>query len=318
MADSSIAITSGVGTSVDTRTAGGEHRQVVVVGHESVVDSVAAVQATDPSSSALGIVVREPNSTTIVSSLDAVRVRNVIDGTLTTITGVDRVRNIVDGTLTTITGVDRIRNVVDGTISTVTSLATVTRVDRVFNIIDGTISTIPRVDRVFNLVDGTISSGTLDFITRVRNLVDGTLSTVTGVDRIRNIIDGTISLANIQATAVVGAAGGTVAGSTSSVSDLGLTLVSPEVSRRIKVYAFSLTTTAQVGSNVRFTDGNGASPTTFWQVALQAPTQGIAGANLAVTPPGFLFMTAANTTLSLRKDTGSLLHYSISYFKESG
>ena len=97
----------------------------------------------------------------------------------------------------------------------------------------------------------------------------------------------------------------------------GVTIVSPEASRNIKVYAFSLTTTAQVHNQVRFTDGNGASPTTLWQVALQAPSQGIAGANLAVMPPGFLFAAGIGNTLALVKDTASLVHYSVSYFLES-
>ena len=100
------------------------------------------------------------------------------------------------------------------------------------------------------------------------------------------------------------------------------TVVSPEASRNINVYAFSLTTTAQVHISPRFsigqTGGAGANPATvLWRVALQAPTQGIAGANLAVTPPGYLFATGVGNTLALYLDSGSLVHYSVSYFKES-
>lgn len=283
MPDSAIAITAGSGNNIDTRTesTNSNHRQVIVLGDPATNDSVADVRGADPSSNAEGLVVRDVNTSAIVSGLDSVRVRNVIDGTLTTITGVDRIRNVIDGTITTITGLDRVRNIVDGTISTV---------------------------------------DTVNYVTRIRNLVDGTITTVDTlnfVTRVRNIVDGTISLANIQATAVVSAAGGSVAGSTSGVSTSGVTIVSPETGRNIKVYAFSLTTTAQVHNQVRFTNGAGVSPTTFWQVGLQAPSQGIAGANLAVTPPGYLFSTGNSTTLSLVKDTGSLVHYSVSYFKES-
>lgn len=109
----------------------------------------------------------------------------------------------------------------------------------------------------------------------------------------------------------------TLAGSTSAVSTSGATIKSPISSRVIKVYAFSLTTTAQTGLQCRFTNGSGASPTTKWQVALQAPSQGIAGANLAVTPPGYLFAMASNTTLALVLDSGSKVHYSVGYFLES-
>jgi len=376
MPNSNVAVTEGSGKNIDTRTTAtdGDHRQVVVIGDPDTDSNVADVQNADPGSSSTlqGLVVRLAGSATIVglegttarpfvmntegaikvydlvngtiSTITRVdRVFNLIDGTITTVTGVDRVRNLVDGTistvsridrvvnlsdgtlstvvrvtnlvdgtLTTVTGVDRIRNVVDGTISTV---STVTGVDRVRNIVDGTISTVSRVDRVMNVIDGTIT--TLTGVDRVRNVVDGTISTVSSVVRVTNVVDGTISLANIQATAVVNAAGGSVAGSTSAVSASGLTVVSPESGRKIKVYAFSLTTTAQVGSQIRFTNGAGTSPTVLWQVALQAPTQGIAGANLSVTPPGYLFAAGSGETLALVKDTGSLLHYAISYFKES-
>lgn len=108
-----------------------------------------------------------------------------------------------------------------------------------------------------------------------------------------------------------------LAGSTSAVSTSGATIKSPISSRNIKVYAFSLTTTAQIGLRCRFTDGSGASPSTKWQVALQAPSQGIAGANLAVSPPAYLFAMGSNTTLSLQLDSASLVHYSVSYFLES-
>jgi len=489
MADSSVAITSGAGTSIDTRTesTNSNHRQVMVVGDPVVNDSIAVVRATDPASNDEGVVVRDVNTSAVVSGLRDVRVQSIVDGTVSvgTIENVTRVKNLVDGTISTLgtldyvtrvrniidgtistlgtlTRVDRVMNVIDGTLSTVasvTTVPTVTRVDRVHNLVDGTISsgtldyvtrvrnlvdgtlstvdtvvrtnrvmnlidgtlsTVTGVDRVRNLVDGTISSGTLDYVTRVRNVVDGTLTTVTGVDRVRNVVDGTLSLVtmaqrvnnlvdgtlslvsmaqrvnnvvdgtlsnvyrvhnliagtvtvtgitasaavhilstngtmavnigtltntaaimakdgtfavffspanpkvtlavdvlNISGTASVAAAGGSVAGSTSGVSVSGVTLVAPEASRNIKVYAFSLTTTAQVHNQVRFTNGAGTTPTTFWQLALQAPSAGIAGANLAVSPPAYLFATGAGNTLSLLKDTASLVHYSISYFKES-
>ena len=181
MADSSVVITQGVGTNVDTRTAGGEHRQVVVVGNPSVVDSVAEVRAADPGSDVLGMVVREPNTTAIVSGLRDVRVQSIVDGTIS-IENITRVRNVVDGTISLVTRVDRVFNLVDGTISTV---------QRVQNIVDGTISSIPRVDRVFNLIDGTVS--TVTGVDRVRNLVDGTISTIFRVDRVINLIDGTLT-----------------------------------------------------------------------------------------------------------------------------
>jgi len=310
---------------IEVETTDSDGRQVVVLGDPTSKGRVAGVRFADPTSSDGGVIVRDPNTTAIVSGLRDVRVqsivdgsisienitrvRNVIDGTLSTVSRVDRVFNLVDGTLSTIPRVDRVFNIVDGTISSIP------RVDRVFNIVDGTISTIPRVDRVFNLIDGTIS--TVTRVDRVHNVVDGTISTITRVDRVHNLVDGTIStlpVLNISATAVLPR---TASASTSAVSASGATIVSPESGRVIKVFAFSLTTTAQVHLNARFTNGAGTGPTEFWRVALQAPSQGIAGANLAVTPPSYIFATAAGNTLSLLLDSASLVHYSVGYFKES-
>ena len=93
--DSSVAITPGVGANVDTRTAGGEHRQVIIIGHESATDSIATVQATDPGSDGLGLVVREPNTTAIVSGLNSVRVRDIVTGTITTVGAVTNITNSI-------------------------------------------------------------------------------------------------------------------------------------------------------------------------------------------------------------------------------
>lgn len=47
MADSSVSITAGSGTLVDTRTVGAEHRQVIVIGDETTNAACAPVSATD-------------------------------------------------------------------------------------------------------------------------------------------------------------------------------------------------------------------------------------------------------------------------------
>jgi hypothetical protein len=120
---------------------------------------------------------------------------------------------------------------------------------------------------------------------------------------------------NVSHTAMVPQ---TASGVVSSQGGAGLnTVVSPEASRVIKVYAFSLTTTGQVNNNVRFTNGSSGGGGEVWRVALEAPAQGIAGANLAVTPPGYLFAMAANTTVALYLGEASLVHYSVGYFKET-
>lgn len=110
----------------------------------------------------------------------------------------------------------------------------------------------------------------------------------------------------------------TVAGTTSGVSASGVTLVSPSANASFKVFAFSVQTTGVISMNPQFTNGAGTSPTVFWTplITAAATTSSPVGANLAVTPPGFLFATGTSTTLALLNQ-GSLIHYSVSYIKES-
>lgn len=122
------------------------------------------------------------------------------------------------------------------------------------------------------------------------------------------------TMANMSATAILPSS---VSSSYAGTSDLGVTVVAPESGRNTKVYAYSLTTTGVVSTNVRFTNGAGNSPTEFWRVALQAPSSTSTGANFGVQPPAYLFATGSNTTLTILTGNATLIHYSVSYFKES-
>lgn len=169
MADN-VAITEGSGTTIAAdEIAGAKHQRVkVTLGADGTNDG-------DVSSA---------NPMPITG--DITRVRNVVDGTISTVTFVpvvQRVQNVVDGTLTTVTGVDRVRNIVDGTISTVTSLGTATRVDRVMNLIDGTLSTVGAVTGITNSISVHILStnGTMAVFSRASGTVavtaaDGTFA----------------------------------------------------------------------------------------------------------------------------------------------
>ena len=128
-------------------------------------------------------------------------------------------------------------------------------------------------------------------------------------------IDPSYNVVNPSSTIIIPS---TVSSSTSGVSASGITVVSPEAGHAIKVYAYSVQTTGAVSLNIRFTNGAGTSPTEFWRPLVTAGgVTGVQGANLAVTPPGYLFATAANTTLAILNDSASLIHYSVAYFKES-
>lgn len=105
----------------------------------------------------------------------------------------------------------------------------------------------------------------------------------------------------------------TVSGTTSSSGDT--TLVSADASNKIRVVAFSLTSTSTTSNTIKFTDGAGG--TELWRVIVQAISGGSFGANLAVGAPAYIFGNAAvNTALVLNLSAASAVHYSISYFKE--
>lgn len=276
MADSNIAVTEGSGKNVDTRTNdAGDHRQVIIPGHPTATNSIAETLGKDPESNTEGLVVRDVNTSAIVAGLEAVRVRNVIDGTLTTVD--------------TVNFVTRVRNLVDGTISTVSAVTNITNSIAVHILsTNGTIA-------VQNATLGTVSI----------SAKDGTMAVYFSPSK-------PVVLTEQHSTANIFTVTGSVTGSYPS----GKTLVSPSANASFKVFAIQLTTTAQVANVVQLHNG-GETETEFWRYALQAPTQGISGANISVTPPGYLFATGTSTTLAIQADAGSLIHYSISYRKES-
>ena len=93
------------------------------------------------------------------------------------------------------------------------------------------------------------------------------------------------------------------------------TVVTSAASVRHKVFAYSITSTAQAVNTLTFASSLG-NP--VWHVAMQAFSSGISGANLAVTPPAWLFATEAASPLVFKVTgtTGSY-HLSFSYFTEA-
>lgn len=85
-------------------------------------------------------------------------------------------------------------------------------------------------------------------------------------------------------------------------------------SAKNKVYAFSLTTTSTTGTIATFTQGSGG--TEVWRVLLQAPSGANAGANLAVSPPAYLFASASNGTLVLNLSVAVRVDFSVAYYNE--
>lgn len=98
-------------------------------------------------------------------------------------------------------------------------------------------------------------------------------------------------------------------GSTSS------TVVSSAAGVRHKVFAYSITSTVQAVNSLSFASG---LSNVIWTMQHQSVSSGISGANLAVTPPAWLFATAAAEPLvfKITGSTGSY-HLSFSYFSEA-
>lgn len=317
MADN-VAITEGSGTTIAAdEIAGAKHQRVkITLGADGTNDG--DVSSANPMPVSVAQVDRVANvvdgTISTVTFVPVVqRVQNVVDGTLSTVTGVDRVRNIIDGTISTVTGVDRVRNIVDGTISTVTSLGTATRVDRVMNLVDGTISTVAAVTGITNSINVHVLStnGTMAVFSQASGTVsikasDGTMAVYFSPSR-------PAVLADNQHTSSIF----TVSGTTSTVGNNQL--VAPSANYNFKVFAYSIQTTGIVSSAPRFTTGASAGATELWRPLINSVQTASTpvGANLAVAPPGFLFATGVSTTLSLYLDTGTLIHYSVSYIKES-
>ena len=92
------------------------------------------------------------------------------------------------------------------------------------------------------------------------------------------------------------------------------TLVAAVTGKRIKVIAFSLITSSTTAVTCTFKSGAGG--TAKWTIPLQAPAGTIAGANLSIPAPSFLFATAASSLLELALSAAVAVTYSIAYFDD--
>lgn len=93
------------------------------------------------------------------------------------------------------------------------------------------------------------------------------------------------------------------------------TIVSSAAGLRQKVYAYSITSTVQTVNTLSFAS---SLANVIWTAQMQSISSGISGANLAVSPPAWLFATEAASPLVF-KITGSTgtYHLSFSYFSEA-
>lgn len=328
MADN-VAVTEGSGKTIATDDVGGAQYQRIKLDGGGDGSGTPVLAGGGAEASALRVTVA--NDSTGVLSVDDNGSSLTIDGTLTGITNSIAVHVLSTG------GTIRVGDI-PGSIGVffspsnpgvnITSIAAGDNNIGNVDIASGTLTDITNSIKIHLLstggtigvrvgqIDGSASvylSGTAGTLGVRVGQIDGTTSVylaqtsgtvIVKVDPASTVLTNAAHTANIF----------TVSGSTSAISASGLTLVSPSANASFKVFAYSISTTGIVHMVPKFTNGAGTSPTEYWRVALQGPS----GANLAVTPPGFLFATGVSTTLALlNNDAGSLIHYSVSYIKES-
>ena len=101
-------------------------------------------------------------------------------------------------------------------------------------------------------------------------------------------------------------------GAVSAAGDNGLVAYG---TAKTKVYAFSLSTSSTSAITARFLSGGGGAE--LWRAIFQAPTSITTGANLAVTPPAYLFASASGATITLNLSSAATINWSLSYFDEA-
>lgn len=198
-------------------------------------------------------------------------------------------------------------NVATATLGTVTVSGTVTP--------STTASTITNavgnpVNVALTSTEVTVKSAVAGFNVNVATATLGTV-TITGT-----VTPSTTAVTVTNSVSTIMLISKTLTGSSGSLTATnGVISLTP--STRIKVYAFSLTTTSASEVTCVFNSGGVANGLELWRATLMAPAGANSGANLAVAPPGFLFSSRTGTAVSLSLSTAVLVHYSISYYEEA-
>lgn len=148
------------------------------------------------------------------------------------------------------------------------------------------------------------TSAATNISTNVAQLAGATTATGVGVS-------GTGTLRVVEANDL----GRTLKSAGGSVASSGNNTLIAAGTNKLKVFAFSLTTTSTSSTTCIFQSGAGG--TELWRVVLQAPTSVNVGANLAVAVPAYLFSTASATLLNLNLSGANTVHWSCGYFDEA-
>lgn len=145
-----------------------------------------------------------------------------------------------------------------------------------------------------------------------------TVSTVTNLSQMNGVaisMDAGATGTGTQRVVQANNAGKTLVSVTGQATSSGNTTLIAAGTNRLKVYAFSISTNVATAVTVTFQSGTGG--TALWRVVLQAPTSVGTGANLAISPPAWLFATASATLLNINLSAAVAVDWSISYYDEA-
>ncbi len=328
MADN-INIDGGSTLTVATDDISGVHYQIVKVAHGA---ANAATQSSDTApfpvtvaSITIGTVTITPTTTASTINNAAgnpVNVTgnvNVATATLGTVT--------ITGTVTPTTTASTITNAAGNPVnvaltSTAVTVSNATSIN--VNVATATLGTVAITGAVsLSNTSVTVNNGT-SINVNVASATLGTL-TITGTTVVTsgniNVSSATLGTVNItgsvtNSVSTIQIISRTLTGSSGSLTATNGT-ISATPTNKIKVYAFSLTTTCPTEVIAVFNSGGVANGLELWRDTLMAPAGASAGANIAVTPPAFLFASRTGTAVSLSLSTAVLVHWSISYFEEA-
>ena len=95
-----------------------------------------------------------------------------------------------------------------------------------------------------------------------------------------------------------------------NLTSTATTVISSNAASRGYVYAYSITSTVATATELIFMDG----ATQKWPLVLQAVSSGISGANLSVSPPGYLFAGSTGAPITLNVSSTGVFKVGVAYW----
>jgi hypothetical protein len=99
-----------------------------------------------------------------------------------------------------------------------------------------------------------------------------------------------------------------------STSGNNTIIAAPGSGFKLRVYALYCVAVTTTKLSILIQSGAGGSE--IWRQVIQSPADVVAGANLAVSPPNFLFECSENTLLNFNLSGAIAVDYSIAYWEE--